>query len=87
LVSPSIISSGRSLSQNLALLVACVAAAGVLTLRSRRSLGPGLVVGWAVGYVGLISLVVAPIVAVFVIVVVAWVLLMLFWAVVAIVAG
>jgi hypothetical protein len=71
----------------LALLVVCGVAAIILVVRSRRSVGAGLIVGWAVGYVGLISLVVALIVAVIVIVAVAWVLLMLLSALAAILAG
>jgi hypothetical protein len=71
----------------LALLVACIVAAAIFAVRSRRSVGAGLVVGWVVGYVGLIGLVVALIVAAVVIVAVAWVLLMVFWAFAAILAG
>jgi ABC-type Mn2+/Zn2+ transport system permease subunit len=71
----------------LALLVVCGVAAVILAVQSRRSVGAGLIVGWAVGYVGLISLVVALIVAVIVIVALAWVVLMLIWALVAILAG
>jgi hypothetical protein len=61
-----------------ALLVGCAVVALVAWLRGRRGLGPGLLAGWAAGYVGLLGVVVfiviALIVIVLVVVVLSWLL-------------
>jgi hypothetical protein len=62
-----------------ALLAVCLVAASVLFFRARRGEGAGLVIGWAIGYVGLITAIVALVVAAVVILVVAWVAVTLLW--------
>jgi hypothetical protein len=60
----------------LALLLACLLPA--LVVRARRGLGPGLLLGWAVGYLGLVGTVVALVAAAFVLLVIAWLALSFF---------
>jgi hypothetical protein len=60
----------------LALLLACLVAAVVV--RARRGLGPGLVLGWAIGYLGLVGTVVALAVAAFVVFALLWLALSFF---------
>jgi len=62
-----------------ALLALCLVAAAVLFFRARRGESAGLVIGWAVGYVGLITAIVALLVAAVVILVVGWVAMSLLW--------
>jgi hypothetical protein len=42
-----------------ALLLGSLTAGAILTVRRRRGLGAGVVLGWAAGYVGLLAVVVA----------------------------
>ncbi|MBX6750351.1 MAG: hypothetical protein IRY85_11895 [Micromonosporaceae bacterium] len=60
------------LGTELALLAACALAAVTVAVRARRGLGPGLLLGWAVSYVGLVGVVVALLIVAIVVVAVAW---------------
>jgi hypothetical protein len=52
-----------------ALLLACLVGAATLVVRGRRGLGPGLILGWVVGYLGLLGAVVALFLAALVVIV------------------
>jgi hypothetical protein len=62
-----------------AMLTACLGTAAVLAFRSRRRDGVGVMLGWALGYVGLLGLVVAVIIAVVVVLIAVWVLVNVGW--------